>query len=346
MKGFNCNEGDDLLFWGHTRFSGLSLGSIHVVNSLDHVVLLLRRNVTSCIFSWMSAGYQSTALGLVRRMIRPRQERLESRKSSRRSRTMSAASTSPSASRKRLRPVNSKPARQKSNSTHRYFFHIFPYPVPASHIPTPATVRRLQMSNRPSRPARSARQPFRLLDLPRELLVPIVRSYRTPIFESVDGVVIYMGEGDRERYRVLLDLCLTHRDILPFAQKELFKRLDIRSDEGMDMLNRSIASSERCKEYAGRTESIFVGWDVNADKLMESGAFNPRELYGCSPMMFFILSRSCPAHIPSPTLTLILSIRSLSKPSSHPSQRGTIRSSTRTSQSRDILFSPIVFHQY
>jgi hypothetical protein len=148
------------------------------------------------------------------------------------------------------------------------------------------------MSNRPSRPARSTLQPFRLLDLPRELLVPIIRSLRTPISEYYSGVVIYMGETDRQRYRVLLDLCVTHRDILPFAQEELFKRLDIRSDERMDMLNRSIANSERCKEYAGRAESIYLEWDVDADKLMESGAFNPRELYSCRPMMNSSLSRS------------------------------------------------------
>jgi hypothetical protein len=148
---------------------------------------------------------------------------------------------------------------------------------------------------------------------------------------------MYEGEQGEERYRVLRDLCLTHQDILPFAQEELFKRLHIESDEGMDMLNRIIASSGRCKEYAGRTENIFVKWDVDADKLMESGAFNPRELYSCSPTMFSTLSGSCPNHITSPTLTFILSRRSLSKPSPHPSRPGRIRSSTSTSQSRDIL---------
>jgi hypothetical protein len=91
-----------------------------------------------------------------------------------------------------------------------------------------------------------------------------------------------MGETNRERYRVLLDLCVTHRDILPFAQEELFKRLDIGSNEIMDMLNRSIASSERCKEYAGRAESICLGGRVNPAQLMDSGAFNPRELWSHS----------------------------------------------------------------
>jgi hypothetical protein len=197
------------------------------------------------------------------------------------------------------------------------------------------------MSNRPSQPAGSTLQPFRLLDLPRELLVPIVQSYRSLLYEvMVAGM--YAGEEDEdeepylERYKVLRELCLTHRDILPFAQEELFKRLDIKSDESMDMLNGSIAGSERCKEYAGRTESIFVGWDVKADKVMESGAFNPRELHSCSPMRFSSLSRSCPTHIPSPTLTLILSIRSLSEPSSHPARPGKIRSSTSASQSQGI----------
>jgi hypothetical protein len=78
-----------------------------------------------------------------------------------------------------------------------------------------------------------------------------------------------MGEEDEERHEVLRDLCLTHRDILPFAQEELFKRITIRSNERMDLLNRSIASSERCKEYAGRTESIYVEYCVDVDKLIE-----------------------------------------------------------------------------
>ena len=133
---------------------------------------------------------------------------------------------------------------------------------------------------------------FRLLDLPRELLVPVVRSYRLPIPGIWDGLVIYGGEEDEERYEVLRYLCLTHRDILPFAQEELFKMLNIRSHERMDMLNRSIASSERCKEYAGRAESIYVGNRVDTDKLMESGAFNPRELYIEGTMKFSALSRS------------------------------------------------------
>ena len=68
--------------------------------------------------------------------------------------------------------------------------------------------------------------------------------------------------------------------------------LNIRSHERMDMLNRSIASSERCKEYAGRTESIFLGDPVDTDKLMESGAFNPRELYIEGTIKFSTLSRS------------------------------------------------------
>jgi hypothetical protein len=149
------------------------------------------------------------------------------------------------------------------------------------------------MSDRPSQPAGSTRQPFRLLDLPRELLIPIVRSYRSPIKESDDGMVIYMGEEEEERYEVLRDLCLTHRDILPFAQEELFKRLEILSDERMNLLNRSIASSERCKEYASRTESIYVEWDVNTDKLAESGALNPRELDSRREVYFSTLSKSC-----------------------------------------------------
>jgi hypothetical protein len=120
---------------------------------------------------------------------------------------------------------------------------------------------------------------FRLLDLPRELLIPIVRSYRLPIKERPDGLVIYGGEQDPERYQILRDLCLTHRDILPFAQEELFKRLDIRSDERMNKSNESFASSERCKEYAGRAESIFVGYYADADDLVDSEAFNPPELF-------------------------------------------------------------------
>jgi hypothetical protein len=148
------------------------------------------------------------------------------------------------------------------------------------------------MSNRPSQPARSARQPFRLLDLPRELFVPIVRSHRSSIPENWAGLAIYEGEEDEERNEVLRDLCLTHRDILPFAQEELYKRLHIGSDEEMDLLNRSIANSERCKKYAGRAESIFVGYHVGTDKLMEGVAYNPRELCSRSSMRSFVISTS------------------------------------------------------
>jgi hypothetical protein len=103
---------------------------------------------------------------------------------------------------------------------------------------------------------------------------------------------MYNGEEGEERYSVLRSLCLTHRDILPFAQEELFKRLDIESDECMNLLNSSIASSERCKEYAGRAESICLGYDIDVDTVIESGALNPRELYSCSPIMTSSLSRS------------------------------------------------------
>jgi hypothetical protein len=150
------------------------------------------------------------------------------------------------------------------------------------------------MSSRSSQPANSTLQPFRLLDLPRELLIAIVRSNRTRRGEMEEGMILYSGEWDGKRYKVLRDLCLTHRDILPFAQEELFKMLDIGLDQKrMDMLNRSIASSELCKEYAGRTESIHVN---DADKLMESGAFNPRELY-TDTMKFSFLSK--------PSLTIL-----------------------------------------
>jgi hypothetical protein len=148
---------------------------------------------------------------------------------------------------------------------------------------------------------------FRLLDLPRELLIPIVRSYRSPIEEKPSGLVIYQGEKGSGRYGVLKDLCLTHRDILPFAQEELFKRLDIRSDERMDRLNRSIASSELCKEYAGRTESIYLGSGVNADELMESGAYNPRELWSHTTAKFSDISKSRLNHCEPPSLTPLLS---------------------------------------
>jgi hypothetical protein len=164
------------------------------------------------------------------------------------------------------------------------------------------------MSNDLSNQDGTTGQPFRLLDLPRELLVSIVRSYRTPIKGSSIGLVIYQGEHvDKQRYRFLRRLCLTHRDILPFAQEELFKRLDIQSNETKDMLNRSMESSERCKGYAGRAESIFLGEYVDSDKLMESGAFNPRELYSMSTLKFSLLSRSCLNYLTFPALTLILS---------------------------------------
>jgi hypothetical protein len=106
----------------------------------------------------------------------------------------------------------------------------------------------------PSQSTESTLQPFRLLDLPPELLVPIFQSYRPPVPEYV-RIAVYRGERDESRYRVLMDLCLAHREILPFAQEELFQRLDIRSNKAMDRLNRSIASSERCQDYARRTES-------------------------------------------------------------------------------------------
>jgi hypothetical protein len=163
------------------------------------------------------------------------------------------------------------------------------------------------MSNRPRRRAAPTRQPFRLLDLPRELLIPIVQSYRSRISGRSDGLVIYGGERDTERYRVLRGLSLTHRDILPFAQEELFMRITIRSNERMDMLNRSIASSERCKGYAGRAESIYLGHPVDTDKLMMSGAFNPRELSCGNTISFSSLSRSGLNRGPPPMLTLILS---------------------------------------
>jgi hypothetical protein len=226
----------------------------------------------------------------------------------------------------------------KSNSTHHCSSlpHL-PFPVPASHIPTPASVRRLEMSNRPSRPARSARQPFRLLDLPRELFVPIVRSYRSSVPENWAGLVIYEGEEDEERYEVLRDLCLTHRDILPFAQEELYKRLHIGSDEEMDLLNRSIANSGRCKEYAGRAESIYVGYGIDVDKLIESGTFNPRELRCPFTMKFSILSRFCANDLHLSSAEFYIIDRSISKPSSSSSLRGTIRCGTSPPQSRDVL---------
>jgi hypothetical protein len=71
------------------------------------------------------------------------------------------------------------------------------------------------------------------------------------------GIFMYYGERYIERYDILRTLCLTHQEILPFAQEELFKRLDISSDRRKTLLNASIASSDRCREYAGRAESIF-----------------------------------------------------------------------------------------
>jgi hypothetical protein len=89
----------------------------------------------------------------------------------------------------------------------------------------------------------------------------------------------------------------------------------------MDQLNRGIASSERCKGYAGRAESISLGRDVDPDGLMQSAAFNPRELYSDGDMKFSLLSRSCLNHGITSALTWILDVidRSISKPSSHPS---------------------------
>jgi hypothetical protein len=83
-------------------------------------------------------------------------------------------------------------------------------------------------------------------------------------------------------------------------------RLDIGSEERMDLLNRSIESSERCKEYAGRGESISLGPDVDSDKFMQSGAFNPCELKSTRTLNFSLLSRSCLNHVTSLALTLIL----------------------------------------
>jgi hypothetical protein len=150
------------------------------------------------------------------------------------------------------------------------------------------------MMNRPTTRSQTAIKPFRLLDLPRELLVPIVRSYRQRITATVLGLPIYDGEEyGNARYSILLALCLTHRDILPIAQEELFKRLDIKSNGQMDLLNRSIIESQRCKEYAGRTESIEFDYLVHMDKFMASGVFNPRELSSSSKgVKFSDLSRS------------------------------------------------------
>ena len=151
----------------------------------------------------------------------------------------------------------------------------------------------ISMLNDASQPTALTLQPFRLLDLPRELLVTVFRSYRSPIINDPgDGIFIYAGEQHVGRYDILRRLCLTHRDILPFAQEELSKRLDIESDERRDLLNRSIESSERCKGYAGRAESIFLGEDVDPDGLMESGVFNPRELTSNIAMKVSLLSRS------------------------------------------------------
>ena len=73
-------------------------------------------------------------------------------------------------------------------------------------------------------------------------------------------------------------------------------RITITSDERTDMLNSSIANSERCKEYAGRAESIFLGDPEDTDKLMESGAFNPRELCSEGTIKSSTLSKSCRNH--------------------------------------------------
>jgi hypothetical protein len=181
----------------------------------------------------------------------------------------------------------------------------------------------ISMLNDASQPTALTLQPFRLLDLPRELLVTVFRSYRSPIIDDHgDGIFIYAGEQHVGRYDILRRLCLTHRDILPFAQAELFKRLDISSDRRVSLLNASIAGSERCKEYAGRAESIFLGGDVDADGLMEcgdfnprelnmrrseSGDFNPRELNIRRSIKFSLLSRSRLIYDPSVALTLMLS---------------------------------------
>jgi hypothetical protein len=79
--------------------------------------------------------------------------------------------------------------------------------------------------------------------------------------------------------------------------------LDIRLDEQMDMLNRSILSSERCKEYAGRVESIYLGPYVDEDKVMETGALNPRELHTHGSVKFSLISRSWLNYITSLALT-------------------------------------------
>jgi hypothetical protein len=120
-----------------------------------------------------------------------------------------------------------------------------------------------------------------------------------------------------------MNLCLTHRDILPFAQEELFKILVIESDEEMDMLNRSIASSERCKEHAGRTEIIDLGPDVDPDKLMESGAFNPLELNSAGSINFSLLSRSRSFVSGFAVLNFDSIDRSISKPSQNQCCEGT-----------------------
>jgi hypothetical protein len=73
------------------------------------------------------------------------------------------------------------------------------------------------------------------------------------------------------------------------------------------MLNRSIASSERCKGYASRTESIFLRGHVNADKLMKSEALNPREIFSITLVKFSTLSKTIFNRVPSSVLTSIVS---------------------------------------
>ena len=83
------------------------------------------------------------------------------------------------------------------------------------------------------------------------------------------------------------------------------KRLDVGSNETMWLLNRSIASSQPCREYASRVESIFLRYRVDADELMKSEALDPRELCFHGSMKLSNLSKSAFSHFTSPSLTVI-----------------------------------------
>lgn len=106
-------------------------------------------------------------------------------------------------------------------------------------------------------------QPFRLLDLPPELVAQILRSlrYADDICDEINDFS-YDGEYDDSRYEMLRLACLTGRSIFPFAQDELYSRLDFRSEASLIMFLEAVDASDGVKRAAERKgQAIFLAYE-------------------------------------------------------------------------------------